>query len=1266
MNSTTGQALYGSPSTATLEDRSYLDNPRTYGGSMTVLRARANALTEKGTTQEIMTNSYPGAEPYVTEDGALMAFLHDYESDELDETRASYVDGLTIENGGSNIHPFPEPETTSAQAKGNVEQATGGDSQLRLAGTKDNAVAVWSRVTETLEKEPGSAVTSDEQMLMMNSTEIFASVMDDGKWTTTRLTTNSSADMAPVAATNGHKALVAWRAVAAQNSAQLTTFDSYDTIQYKIYDYEDDNWSGPYTLYNGTSGAVKGIEAQMTASGKMAVAYTFEKGSQESTTQVLAEDDGTTSIISDLQTVFAMIEQEGESYEVTKNVQVTDDDDVNENPQLTAVTFPNENEESFLLGWYSVHDEDGVQKNDIRLAAFTSEGLLRDDFVDSLSVVSSQTAGNITSNFRFSKGAEQLSDLSILWTQVEGSDFAGLTASIQLTEMGASQTIESFDGWVQKSSGSLQAVTLSTQYGVKGIDGKTYHTEEVPGVNNDGTASGETTVIAVPNSQANLLLVTGSYSDSIALELPLPDYQALLEGASSIPVQVGVTNQGTQPITQLTFTVGGKSQEFSGLKLQPGESTDLTLDYTVQNSGGKITCPEYSVTATFSDNITVTEKGDVEINLNVHDLGISTFQDTEQANGQRVLQFSLFNNSPAKLESSGKNVVVGVFSDSSCTVPIDKKYLNFGEGEETEREYTFTTTELSDDKKTEETKTETITTKVLSLSDEDLALIDNGAYQGQLTFNLKGYAHDNKDDFLEKGEIRDAGISLYLKVWVEETDEKNQLQELGEVITGNNTQGLTLNSLMKDSDEQVTISGDVTTDDAGNTVVTPTLQNNSLNATARGYLIVDLLDENGNLLESKQTYTMSGGTPSSLITLGEEAVVTLDPLNFSQKGSSVKYRFGQHLDASSTKLTGISLTGIPLAFDENTNTYFVTVDKDLSQTILTLTQAYLGAQIKVNGQLYDGSAQISLPTGTTTLTIEVTSGAETHTYTVHITRPSGGSSGSQGGTGGAARYPVSLSGEVEHGSVTISPTRVTAGQTVTLTPKADEGYELRKLQVIGPDGGEIALTKKADGTYTFKMPKGSVKVTAVFGCDGTGDCPSKNFTDLGENQWYHDYIDYAVEHGLLEGTSPTTMEPNATLTRAQLAQILYNLEGKPAVTGDLPFEDVPEGQWYYAAILWANQEGVVDGMSPDTFAPNEDISRQDLALMLYRYAGEPTVTGDLDGFKDAGQVGDWAEEAITWAVEEGIIDGMTPTTLEPTGTATRAQAAAMLQRFLEG
>ena len=255
--------------------------------------------------------------------------------------------------------------------------------------------------------------------------------------------------------------------------------------------------------------------------------------------------------------------------------------------------------------------------------------------------------------------------------------------------------------------------------------------------------------------------------------------------------------------------------------------------------------------------------------------------------------------------------------------------------------------------------------------------------------------------------------------------------------------------------------------------------------------------------------------------------------------------------------------------------------------------------------------------------------------------------------------------ECEGGSVVASPSSAREGQKVTLTVKPQAGQELKSLKVTDKDGDAVTLTK-VEGGYTFNMPKGGVTVTAVFGCDGGAACPSKGFTDVDSEKWYHEYMDYAVEKGLLEGTSPTTMEPNATLTRAQLAQILYNLKGKPQVQGDLDFTDVAEGKWYYAAILWANQEGVVDGMSPDTFAPNEDISRQDLALMLYRYAGEPTVTGDLDGFKDAGQVGDWAEEAITWAVEEGIIDGMTPTTLEPTGTATRAQAAAMLQRFLEG
>ena len=250
------------------------------------------------------------------------------------------------------------------------------------------------------------------------------------------------------------------------------------------------------------------------------------------------------------------------------------------------------------------------------------------------------------------------------------------------------------------------------------------------------------------------------------------------------------------------------------------------------------------------------------------------------------------------------------------------------------------------------------------------------------------------------------------------------------------------------------------------------------------------------------------------------------------------------------------------------------------------------------------------------------------------------------------------------GQVT-GPASAAEDDKVTLTVKPNADKELYDLKVTDEDGKAIAVIKVNDTTYTFTMPDGKVTVAATFGCDGGDNCPSKAFTDLGDKQWYHDSIDYAVENGLLEGTSPTTMEPNATLIRAQLAQILYNIEDKPAVTGEMIFEDVPASEWFYSPVLWANQNDIINGTSPTTFEPLEDISRQDLALMLYRYAGKPAVTGDLDGFTDADQVGDWADEAMAWAVAEGIVQGDTPTTLNPTGTATRAEAAAMLQRFLE-
>lgn len=891
------------------------------------------------------------------------------DSTQLEDTKASYVQWNGASFGEEDIHAFPDPVDTDAgegegaDAQANQESIQGGDNQLRLAGTNSAAIAAWTRVTETLAKEPGSAVTEDEQLLMMNSSEILASVWDGTQWVTTRLTQNSSADMAPVVAVGGGKALVAWRAVAASDSGAPTEFDSYDTIQYKVYDFNTEKWSGPYTLYNGTSGAVKGMEAQMTESGAMAVAYTIEKGSTSSTTRAVTLEDGTTEITSNLQTVFALIQPDAtEGYKVAKNVQVTDDKDVNENPQLTAVKFDGEEKESFILGWHSVHSADGEENNDIRLMAFTEDGTLRGDLVDSISAISSQTGSSITSNLRFAKGADTLSELSILWSQptmevdeesttpennlgtadsdvLMGVRFRvdngtiGLTAPIQLAALEeqetTSKTIEAFDGWVQ-SDGSLKAVVLSTEYGVVDPDTKlTYHIELVPGVDNEGNSTGELTEVAIQNSQTNLVSVTGSYTDAIAAEVPVPDYQALAVGAS-VPVQTAVTNLGTQPITSIDFQVGSVNQQ-APVTIQPGESATVTTNYTVVETAegnGVLANPDYTVTATFGSGATARAAASTgTINLNVPNLGVSTFETVQQEDGKRVLRFSLYNNSAAQLENSGRTVKVGLFSDPECTMPIESQYASFSAVSTGTRangaEFTINST-------------------------TDLAAIDQGAYAGQITMDLAAYAKSDPENYMENGEIRSGGV---------------------------------------------------------------------------------------------------------------------------------------------------------------------TVD-------------------------------------------------------------------------------------------------------VTFIPE---------------------------------------------------DWP---FVDVTEDKWYYDAVAYVYQQGIMVGMSETTFEPNTTVNRAQVVQMLYNLEGQPQVSGDSGFSDIRDGQWYAKAVAWASANDVVAGYEDGTFRPTRAVTREEFAQILYNYAKCKgyglSASADLGKFPDAGQVSSWAETALSWANGNGLINGHDDGRLDPKGSTIRAQAASILMNFDKG
>lgn len=268
--------------------------------------------------------------------------------------------------------------------------------------------------------------------------------------------------------------------------------------------------------------------------------------------------------------------------------------------------------------------------------------------------------------------------------------------------------------------------------------------------------------------------------------------------------------------------------------------------------------------------------------------------------------------------------------------------------------------------------------------------------------------------------------------------------------------------------------------------------------------------------------------------------------------------------------------------------------------------------------------------------------------------------------GGTTTYPVQVEENSQNGGVQVSPKNAVPGTLVTVTPQPAPGYELATLSVLDQYGNEVDVNPLGNGNYSFKMPRSGVKVEATFYCTGSELCPTHHLSDVLVKAWYHDAVDYVVEHGIMTGTSATTFEPNTTLSRAMVAQILYNLEGQPTVTGESTFTDV-SGHWAIDAITWAQKTGVVTGYENNTFRPNQAVTREELAQVLYNYAQYKKITlpalGDLSKFPDGDKVSPWARTAMKWATGLGVINGYEDSTLEPGGDSTRAQAASILMNF---
>ena len=406
------------------------------------------------------------------------------------------------------------------------------------------------------------------------------------------------------------------------------------------------------------------------------------------------------------------------------------------------------------------------------------------------------------------------------------------------------------------------------------------------------------------------------------------------------------------------------------------------------------------------------------------------------------------------------------------------------------------------------------------------------------------------------------------------------------------------------------------------------------------------LHDTANVYADDQLYT-AGSYDAKLTSQGAGGVynvaITANQLREHTNGQDKKgYWVGFELIAPANATKFKYASGTEIADDAKLN------------DVETLPENRQGVAFYLNAQNKD----------TRTITVQwVAEGEEatTMTFSVDLSgvayyqAPSHGGSGS---SGGSASTTYTLTFETNGGSA-ISKVTKNKGTTIDLA------------QYAPTKSGATFEGWYADKGLTKKIT--SVKLdanTTVYAKWTEAPVSGLPFGDVKSADWFYNDVKYVYEKGMMAGTAADVFAPNATTTRAMIVTILYRLEGSPAVTGTSAFVDVPAGQWYTDAVNWAAANQIVKGTSATTFAPNASITREQMAAILYRYAQykgyDVTKKADLSGYSDNSQVSAYAKDALAWANAAKLINGVTNTTLAPQGNATRAQVSAILHRFCDG
>ena len=1163
---------------ATLQSRDYLEQyARTWGQPQQRMMLFSLNSPPNG-LKNIQTNANPTSYPQLSDDGKVLAYINDGDSSSIYDSRAHFS---TLNGGVYSI---------SSQ----IDDPTGfsgyGDTSVSLSGTESFAAAAWVRMgTDLPGKNAGDPVTLEEQNLLMNSTEIVASVYDGTTWTSTRLTEDGTPDLAPATAVGGNgKAIVFWRSVytpdpGTQGSNNLLNFTTRDCIMYRCYD--SGTWGKAQMLYNGATGSVKALQAAMLPNGTAMAVYSLDRSGAGDT--------------SDYEIAYCTVAADGNPGTA---MLATRDSNLDENPQVVAANF-GIGDDRFVIGWHSVRGG----SSDIQLLAVDGSGTMSNSFPGSLSALTSSGNAVVGGDFRFASLSENyrsINDLTIVWNETvndangavdhgilkaaklrHAANTYTLSAPLKLAELPDRTLADHFDAYVSGPN-QVQAAIQATQYD-----------DRNPQVING---------VTVPGEKTNLYTATSDFiTDAVAVEQIGVDY-ATLALNSLTPIRFTIRNTGLNDVTNLTVRLGnGEPATLTG-KLLPNESTTLTVWHRV---GTSVTDPSYTITAGGGIHETGT------VYLDYPDIGISQMEVIAESAGKRTVRMTLYNSSAATLAGGkGREVKLAFYADDLHTksAVVD-----------------CTTNGVS------------VRGKEITVSGESaLARIDQGTFTLDLIYDLGKYMNS-----IGKTEIPNVGTYLYAEAWAEgQIGGTGSNQRLPEYDGSDSEASVHMTGALARTGERLTMDVTQGNDGNGHSTAAITLRNNCLQSQNSAELVATLLDAAGAVLETKKTGVggvipgeTSWAEPVTFSRLGTRVVVraavpgddmlTFEGLavglgDFTANGTNYTYTLQNDSGATSTLVTAVSGNGEPVSINgqalstggsatvaiPNSGTTDIVVKIGAKTYTLTiLRNSGTGGMTGGGGGSSSPSYSITVDkTKNGTITVSPRNASHGDTVTITATPDKGyelemlkvldRSGDALKLTEKNGKYTFKM----PSGKVTIKASFVeeVPEQIFKDVPANAYYYEAVKwAQEKGITGGI------GNGLFGPNDPCTRAQIVTFLWRAAGSPAPKNTGTAFGDvklGSFYEQAVAWAVENGITGGTGEGMFSPDATCTRAQSVTFLYRASGSPAVSDKAEFSDVSTTAFYADAVAWAAKKGITTGIGGGLFGSGNDCTRGQIVTFLWR------------------------------------------------------------------